>query len=401
MANLPRRLGAHALLGMMTLLPLAYWTPFHDCFPLAKWLVLLTLGAVAVGLGQPGSFSPAFRWFPVWAVWVVASACRGAAADSPWRAWPETALLILPVWVAASARHGVSARRAAGMLLVTSTVIAALGLVQAVGWDLGTWISPFHKGVASTIGNPDLLGGFLVLPFALALAGWRHACSVTRRDPATRSQGFAAPSVWWWTFALVILGCGLLATEARGAWLAALAASAVLLWGAPRRIVGLVAGACVVAAVVVSIRNPGMLDNLRSVTALHERAWTWKIAGRAVREAPLAGWGAGSFRSVYLKLQTAARDQGEEYFHYTEYAHLELLHLWTELGVIGLGLWLWGVAAAFAWWRASDQRTGDPALWRGLGAGALGVMVNSFASFPVHVLPSTDRLRAQRATRSP
>lgn len=363
-------MGKLAVLGLVTLLPLAYWTPFHDCFPLSKWLILLTLGMVAVALGRPFSWSPAFRWFPLWAVWTAVSACWGAAAGSPWRAWPEVALLMLPVWVAASGGHGVDARRAAGLLVAVSSLIAAFGLVQATGWELGTWISPFHKGVASTIGNPDLLGGFLILPFALALAALITRSSVIR------------------IVAVAVLGGALLATEARAAWLAAVAAGVVLLTHAPRRIVKLAGGAVVGAVALLYMANPASLDNLLSPSALKERVWTWKIAARAVRKAPLAGWGAGSFRTVYLEHQTRARDRGEEFFHYTEYAHLEALHFLTELGMIGLGLWLWGLAAAFVLWRTSGLRTHDPALWRGLGAGGLGVLMNSLLSFPFHIPPT-------------
>lgn len=358
------RLHRWAVVFLVTALPLAAWTPFYDCFPLTKWLLLAGAAALVLASSRPGSLPPAFRWAWVWAGWVAVCAIRSDL--SPWRSWPESALLVLPVIVAGQAA---APWRLARALVLTAAGMSVLALAQAAGWDEGAWLSPFHKGVASTIGNPDLLGGFLVLPGALALAllwerpgGWRIATAL-------------------------LIGGAVLVTEARAAWLGLLVAVFLLTLHDRRRALLTAVAALALTAGWLAI-SPGALVRAKSGGALTERVWTWRLAARIVREAPVAGSGPGTFRTRFLATQTAARDRGEFFYHYTEYAHLEPLHLWVELGAIGLGIFGWGLLAAFRGWRHCAWRHGSPGLWRGLGAGASGTLVNALLSFPFHVIPT-------------
>ncbi len=367
-------LRSRALLGLVIIMPLAYWTPFHDCFPLTKWLALTVFGLLALGLNGSAGFHPAFRWVNVWVVWIVVELFNGISTTSFSRAGPEALLLVLPVLIAAGS-VGITIARVSYLLIGVSLVIAAYGLFQGTGWDLGAWISPFHKGVASTIGNPDLLGGFLILPFALALA---FAFDRPQR-PGTVAR--------W--LAVAVLGGALVATEARAAWLGAATVWAVLVRGGNYRRFGLYSlGVVVGVALFLLWWRPATIESAMSTSALTERAWTWKIAARSMRAAPLAGTGTGSFRTEYLREQTLSRTRGENFYHYTEYAHMELLHIAVETGLIGLGLLLWGgVALTVMWWRVYPRIHGR-AVWLGVGAGGLGLLVNSLLSFPFHVPPT-------------
>jgi len=168
-------------LCLLVVLPLSFWTPLNDCFPLPKLLALIVFGGLAVSAGPAGT-PPAFRWIFPWGAWVALAALAGPGVTSWWRSLPEAALLILPLGAAAM-MAGSSAgftRKSSDMFVAASVGIALYGLGQALGWEAGSWISPFLKGVASTIGNPDLLGGFLVFPFALALSLWLEG----RRNPS-------------------------------------------------------------------------------------------------------------------------------------------------------------------------------------------------------------------------
>ena len=397
-------------LSLVTVLPLACWTGMQDCFPLPKLLALMLFGFLVVFL-RPAVRTPGvFMWLIPLTSWIVAGVlARDGTRLAGWRAWPEAAILVVPAWAACAVPGSV--RRTADFLLFAAVMVASYGLAQAIGWEPGKWISPFHKGVAATIGNPDLLGGFLVIPFALALArgigspgrggiaGRRVSLAGVNGakvadDFGDRQASLAAAPGQTLTLrraslaVTFVLGAALIATEARAAWLAGAVASGILVFRGSMRTVVVTAAAAVWGLAFLLYLHPGALGNILSFSAFTERAWTWKIAGRALRSAPLAGHAAGSFRSVYMDYQARARYRGEEYFHYSEYAHNEPIHLAVETGVVGLGLAIWAVACLVAGWRLSPLKGTDPALWRGLGAGGAGFLANSMLSFPLHVPPT-------------
>jgi len=353
------------LLALLLILPLAYWPAWDDCFPLAKWLVLAAFGGAAVVLG--GVLSAPLKWVPWWTGWVAVSVF--GAGVTGWRALPEAALLVLPPLVACAA-GAIEARKLAAALVVAGCLMAGWAALQFAGLEPGGWLSPFHKGVASTLGNPDLLGGALLLPFALALAGWA-------REPKRLASAAAAG----------LIGGGIVFTEARAAWLGAIVAAVAVLWRAPLRVR---ASAAVAAAFVfiIVLASPGVAGRMGSGGALRERIWTWGLSLEALWQHPIRGAGASAFRTVYLARQTAMHDRGATFSHYTEYAHFEPLHFAVELGVVGLGLWCWGLVAALRAWGSSPLRRTRPAVWAGTGAGALAILADAGLSWPWHVAPT-------------
>lgn len=357
-----------AALALVVLPPLAFWMPWEDCFPLAKWMALAVFGGLVVA--QSGSLrrpaTGAWAWLAPWTGWVVVAAATGPAITSPWRGWMEAVLLALPPWTAVAVAGRVAAPRLASLLLVAAVIMAAYAVAQLLGLESGGWLSPFHKGVASTAGNPDLLGGALLLPFALAAARWRD-----RPDSPLRA------------LVALLIGLAIAATEARAAWLGAAVAAGVVLARGPWRRLLMAAGlaAVVFAGLVAAV--PGAAGRLRSTGALAERVWTWRLALAALREHPVAGTGPSSFRSVYLAAQADRHDRGETFSHYTEYAHLEPLHLAVELGLVGLGLALW--AGGCAWRTLRAGLCGAGWVRDGTRAGAVAVAADALLSWPLHV----------------
>jgi hypothetical protein len=331
-------------------------------------------------------FSGPNGWLPFWLAVAAGGAFMGAGRPSPWRSVPEALGMALPPLVAAAAAGPGGVGRLARAAVAAGFVVALWGLVQAAGLEPGRWLSPFHKGVASTMGNPDLLGGFLVMPFALALS-----LALSGR----RALGWVAAGV---------AGAALLATEARAAWLGAGIASVLLLaWRSPAKPRSTSADAVLafifLAVIIVSVRmlsglsNPTgrdsrMITRLTSSEALTQRLWTWRLSARALAGSPVTGLGAGSFRGAYLAAQTAEHARGRKDYLYSEHAHLEPLHIAVEFGVVGLGIWLWGLAAVLRGWFLGPLARSDPAAWRGIGAGAAGVLANGLLSFPFHVPPT-------------
>ena len=139
-------------------------------------------------------------------------------------------------------------RTVAATVVVSGSLVSAYALLQFAGVDPIQWAGDTGRAI-STFGNADMLGDYLVFPFALALG---LALSARGRRPLLG---------WWAVVALV--ASALLATSTRGAWIGALAAMLCIglvgwggLWQASRRrrlMVGGVATAAIAATVLAIV----------------------------------------------------------------------------------------------------------------------------------------------------
>lgn len=97
-----------------------------------------------------------------------------------------------------------------------------------------------------------------------------------------------------------------------------------------------------------------------------ERAQQWQVTWQGIKQAPLLGYGGGSYATVFQIFR-----DGEEFRQVTfDQAHNEYLHIWMEQGLIGLVLWLGlllsVVFSAIAAYRASNSTFVTAVLLSGL-----------------------------------
>ena len=276
------------------------------------------------------------------------------------------------------------ARTLALSLTTSAAIVSAYGLAQYLGHDPTTWGSLGFEATRAfaTFGNPDLLGGLLVLclPIAVGLA---------------ISEEFLWIRAAAWTAFAFEAAC-LIATFARGSWIGAvvgLAVFTIVAWRCGVRLrafdfaalsVAAVASATIVAR---SLRSPGSAVNagarlatLLDTTAGSGRTRTEILAAgaRAVKASPLIGYGPDTFALVYprFELSQYVRDAG--YQGIVDNAHSYPLQLAAGVGLPGvvlvyaifaLGAWR---SAALVFGRASGpERVVTGAFW----AGAAGVLV--------------------------
>lgn len=139
-------------------------------------------------------------------------------------------------------------------------VIASYALLQRFGLDPVDWHGAPDGRPMATLGNANVLGGWLVLSLPLTLMAWR-------------SGGLA------WLLSALVQGLALLASGTRGAWLALLAVALLLplldrrRWPALLLVLPLLGGLAV------------LLATLRP-ESLQDRAYLWRTALQAVREPP-------------------------------------------------------------------------------------------------------------------
>ncbi|MCX6363575.1 MAG: O-antigen ligase family protein [Actinobacteria bacterium] len=258
-------------------------------------------------------------------------------------------------------------RTLARALFFSSLIVAGYGLLQFIGWDPATWGTlPFEANRAfSTYGNPDLLGGFLMFstPVALGLA--------------LAEPNLVWRLVYWAGFA--VNGVTLIVAFTRGAWIGGalgLALVAVIAWRHRVRlrrvdwIPAAVSAALGGGIIWRSLSNPDEVMNFgKRLASIFQfgggsgqtRNEIWQAAFAAVKERPILGWGADTFRLVFPKFKPVeyVRDAGGA--SVADNAHNYPLQLATGVGIPGMlmmyGIFVWAGVRSFG---TVFGRTDDP-----------------------------------------
>jgi O-antigen ligase/thioredoxin-like negative regulator of GroEL len=266
------------------------------------------------------------------------------------------------------ADHASRVRRLAQCLFWASVIVAGYGLLQFAGLDFVRWGAlPFEANRAfSTYGNPDLLGGFLIFSVTVALG------------LALLEQRRIWRLAYWVGFGLN--GLALIVAFTRGAWIGG-AVSLVLLgaiaWrqrATMRRIDWAPAGVFMAAGIGViwrSLSDPSEVMNfgkrLGSILQFgagsgRTRTEIWQAAVAAIKERPVLGWGADTFRLVFPKFKPVeyVRDGGR--FSVVDNAHNYPLQLASGIGIPGVlmfyGIFVWaGVRSLGTIFRRSSDPT--------------------------------------------
>lgn len=297
------------------------------------------------------------RWHPV--LWIMVGLFVWAAVSTAFSASPARSVLgsydsgdglvavlgyVLVAFLAIQyVRSGRHLRIVAMVAVVSGSIVAAYALLQYFGVDPIVYTGGLDR-VISTFGNPDMLGDYLVFPFALALG---LALSARGRTP-----------VALWFSAAALTGTAVLVSGTRGAWLGAgavVVCIAALSWrrvvGASRRqklwmgglavaVIGLVALAFVYASPLAG-RSLGLSGGLTKLS--NGRNVIWLTGLRGWLSHPITGWGPDSFGRAF---QSAV---GPEWYaivqglQTADNAHNFLIEALVTLGIPGLLLTGWAL----------------------------------------------------------
>ena len=242
-------------------------------------------------------------------------------------------------------------RKLAQTLFWSGVVVTGYGVLQSVGVDMIKWGAlPFEPNRSfSTYGNPDLLGGFLMfsVPITLGLA-----LSDTRLK-------------WrliYWTGMLLNVWC-LITAFTRGAWIGGMVSVAFVVFFAVRHSAKLTrvewaaaGGIAAVGAGLIgrSLSNPNEVMNFgRRFASIIDfqsgsgktRTQIWQAAIDAIKDRPLFGFGADTFRLVFPKYKPVEYVKDAGYLSVADNVHDYPLQLAAGIGIVGV-LLMYGV---FAW----------------------------------------------------
>jgi putative inorganic carbon (HCO3(-)) transporter len=269
-------------------------------------------------------------------------------------------------WLAVQTISGPDdARALLRSLLAGGYLVALIAIVQ---WCLNSLAGQASVRAFGTLGNPNVLGAYLVLLSPLAYQELRDARST--------------PGRLIWANVLLTMGVALLLTVSHSAWLALGAAAVVLVAGrqlpairSPRRVLIAVVVLCAALLAAAPIA-------LSRGTDVGQRIHIWQDSLGLIASRPLFGYGPDTFGLVYPGFQTGQWVLG---YVQIDKAHSEVLQVAATQGLAGLFAWAWLMAAfVLAFWRGRDQ-AGAWALFAGWAAYQVVLLVNftaPAAAFP-------------------
>jgi len=412
-----RRVSWWALLAMVFLVPIAFSnltflgfkTPFtFDAFDIVKMSLERVLGLVALGAWAWDMLRRGGRIRRTPVDWLILAFLAWVALTTVTSVhWP-TALFgkprryegllsfinyaVIYFLVLQFADHASRVRRLAQSLFWASMIVAGYGLLQFAGLEFVKWGAlPFELHRAfSTYGNPDLLGGFLIFSVTVALG------------LALLEQRLAWRLVYWVGFGMN--GLTLIVAFTRGAWIGgavSLALLGVIAWRqrAPMRRIDWVPAAVSIAVGIGviwrSLSSPNEVMNFgKRLASIFQfgggsgqtRTEIWQAAVAAIKERPILGWGADTFRLVFPKFKPVeyVRDGGGA--SVADNVHDYPLQLASGIGIPGMlmfyGIFVWAGVRSF---RTVFRRSSDPtriilgAFW----AAAVGYLVQLFFGISV------------------
>ena len=223
-------------------------------------------------------------------------------------------------------------KRLVSFLLVSAFFVTAYGFVQyfhgvdisAFEWVDGEQFPDLKIRVFSTLHNPNLLAGFLVMMLAVASGIALYSHNV-------RLKCLLA------VFA-VMLGYCLVLTYSRGAWISALAVLAVYGMLYNKKVLW----ALLAVPLLIMFSYEGVVDRLLSIvnptdTSSALRWALWESTLFMILYNPIVGIGWGSYWIVYPEYDFFIQNAAVTIFH----AHNTYLHMAAEIGIPGFLVFLY------------------------------------------------------------
>lgn len=235
-------------------------------------------------------------------------------------------------------------RHATYAVVFSGAAAALLALLQYAGWLPGLFpaFPGYDQAMYSVFGNQGLLGGYLALSLVALLGLAGTAGTGGRRAMALR---------WLLGLLGILLFSALLLAQSRGALVALLAGCcglAALRQIRARLAIQMLLAGLAVAATLHGIRGFALWERwLGTFTAGdvggHLRPWIWLASLDLFADHALLGVGLGNYAAelpLYLGNRAGAGG-GHPNMLVTYHAHLDLLEMLCETGILGLAFLVW------------------------------------------------------------
>lgn len=202
-----------------------------------------------------------------------------------------------------------------------------------------------------------------------------------------------------WTAWFVCFGVGLLLCFSRGVWLSVIVAVGFMLMqlgrGVTHKKIMFIGAACLILFACLNL--PGVYNIIveRVTSAVdisyasnRARLLRWGQAVTMFLENPILGKGYGAFAMLYEEDVALV---GSYTAQYQLGAHSEYLQVMAELGIVGLGVWIW-LNVAFLRYGFRSLRTLDDGFYRAIVIGLMAAELSLMVHFTVNNLLNGDAI---------
>jgi len=301
-------------------------------------------------------------------------------------------------------------KRILNIVIITGSLFGIYGILQYQGIDFSFWRGIVgRQKVNGLFGNVNYFAEYLIaiLPLAVSL----FFVTPFKSNKSKKLLLFIG---------ILTMGGSLLLTFTRGSYLGfGISLIFMLLLFVicrgkvfireNRKIFILILVVIVLAAFLFTIPNPlnkpgtyiskikarTSIASIQKVFTFGRRMAIWKFTTMMIKDHLILGSGVGTFKYNTLDYQAEFFSQGDNrslYPYGIAYdAHNEYLHFWAELGIVGLGIFLWMVIAYFYYGLKLLKKTKNN-YTQGMLIGMMGVvvavLVDGIFGFPLH-LPAT------------
>ena len=211
----------------------------------------------------------------------------------------------------------------------------------------------------STFGSPNDLAAYYLLALPMGFQRW-----VETRRWSLKNTGLMI------LFALFSIA--FIATLSRAAFFSLfLALLIVAVWRRKKRVIAVIFIAAAAFLAVPGVLRENFVGSLSlNDETIGERIRFWGITGRVIREHPLRGHGVNTYYEEFARHAPAAET-------YRGYAHNCYLQMWSEVGLIGLLLFVYPIFAIMFKALAKKPEEGEDRLIGALSVGMLAFLIQS------------------------
>ena len=293
------------------------------------------------------------------------------------------------------------------ILLIVGGLFGIYGILQYNGIDFSFWIRNIgRQQVFGLFGNVNYFAEYLIIPLPIAVSLFFATQNKLKKILLL--------------IGIIVMGASLTATFTRGSYLG-FGASLIFMSflflisrgknfiKKNRKIFIIILAVVVIITFLFTITTPlnklgTAIEKIKSRISISQltqsfsikrRIATWKFTVLMIKDHPLLGSGIGTYKYNTLRYQARFFDQGQSRSLYpygiADKAHNEYLQFWAEMGIVGLGIFIWLIISYFSCGLKILRKIKDEyrqGIIIGLIGAVMAVLVDGIFGFPLH-LPAT------------
>ncbi|MFH1074834.1 MAG: O-antigen ligase family protein [Candidatus Firestonebacteria bacterium] len=276
--------------------------------------------------------------------------------------------------------------------LISGFLVSIIGIFQYFHLDFVFKVSNFTGRISSTLGNANFLGGYLILLIPVSMALFFVVKSVLYKSVYAVNTVFLVVALFF--------------TQTLNAWIGlalgvlVFAVLFIIYISRYRKLMVFSALALIAVAslLVVTFKPQEAMEKFEKIgrfeTFAERGRWLmWKTAVEMIKEEPIKGFGAGTYRVRFTEYEAKLLKKKEfaGYPHIiTKDAHNDYLQICSELGITGLLLLLLFIGSVIlgAVRNLSKTENDKKIIYIGLLCALIAFLVHMFFNFPLKIAPS-------------